>query len=215
MTNDKNCSDDRVGRYLRGELSRKDTEELEVDMFNDETVFNEVIFQSMLKKGMRISIINNDLKDLSVARRFKFLTIQNGVSFLLILLLGVQSWNNNLMQQELLNLSAPEIEVPIVSLELNTRSSRKESSGKHILITSAKSVLLRVDVSSWYLDEYMVNLKIKNESEYKWRRVAPDKYGYITIKLAKEEGSIMDVTIEVANSGDETLFAHYIVIKDN
>ncbi|WP_376693051.1 hypothetical protein [Wenzhouxiangella sp. EGI_FJ10409] len=192
----------RVEEYVRGHADDETARQLEIEMLEDDDLFERVQTEDLLRRGFEETerVASSDRpKRQSGSTPLPRLGWALAASFAAVTVaLGLYSSQLN---ERIDNLQAPSAGIPVVTL-FEQRSLLPEPADSTLQLTGHKGpALLEIDVSGYSHASFQLEL-VRDEGNLIWEAQTPDERGYLTVMLP-EAGELKSIVVR--SPGGQTL----------
>jgi hypothetical protein len=177
--------DKAVKDYVRNRADDEAARQLEIEMLEDDELFDAVQTETLLREGMGTSA-QTEATDAS-GRRGGWMAPAGwalAATFAAAaVLLGLYATG---LQERVESLEAPSAGLPVVTLFDQRSTLLGEAPAPQTLQTGATGALIEIDVSAAGSETYALTLETPSR-RYEWTGMEPDQRGYLTIFLPPNE----------------------------
>lgn len=192
----------RVERYLRGQADDETARQMEIDMLEDDDLFERVQTEDLLKRGFaedeRIASLDEDANQERSAflPRLGWALAASFAAFAVTLsLYSLQ------LSERIETLQSPTIGLPVITLLEQRSALLPENGPPRSMATGSSGALIEIDVSGIENDRFTLTVNT-DRRRYEWSAVKRDERGYVTL-LLPPNATVQ--TILVRGRGNEIL----------
>lgn len=194
MNNAPEDRDRRVEEYVRGQADDETARQLEIEMLEDDDLFERVQTEDLLRRGFEETerVASSDRPEQqSGSTPLPRLGWALAASFAAVAVaLGLYS---SQLSQQIDNLQAPSAGIPVVTL-FEQRSLLPEPADPAVSLAGHEGpVLLEIDVSGYAHDSFQLEL-VREEGNLIWDKQVPDERGYLTV-MAPESRALKSIKV--------------------
>lgn len=184
----------RVEDYVRGKADDETARQLEIEMLEDDDLFERVQTEDLLRRGFIET--GRDASSDRQQRSFKAAPLPRlgwalAASFAAVAVaLGLYALQ---LSERIGNLQAPSAGIPVVTL-FDQRSLLPEPADPAAALAGHRGpVLLEIDVSGFAHDSFQLEL-VRDEGSLVWEEQVPDERGYLTV-MAPESRTLKSIRV--------------------
>lgn len=177
--------DRRIAAYLRGQTSDKDARKLELEMLEDDDLFERVQTEDLLRRGLELgetkrASSSDSAGEPSPSAPLPHLAWGLAAAFgAAALLLGVYSMQLN---EQIETLQSPTPGLPVITLFEQRSLLPETTTGAPLLTDHEGPAFLEIDVSAHRHDAFQLEL-VRATGSLIWEAQTPDERGYLTVMV--------------------------------
>lgn len=200
---------ERVHRYLRNEMDADQAHQFELDMMDDDELFQCYEQEYALQQGLRTTVVSQSQ---SWHERLSSLlpAWQALAAALLIAILGVglgiQHLHLHRAQQQLAHWQQTSSQVHVLTVESQRSLSTNHQSQTLTVPSNTGFALIEVDVSAFADEQYRVRFD-NHQTESPWQNSNRDSRGYLTLLIPLSQATPKPSQLEIATMDEHTLFS--------
>lgn len=200
MTKHQQSQAERVARYLRGEMTEDEASQLEVAMFDDDALFNEVRVQEALVRGIRETEIETvRFKTRPAGWHWGYAAF---ASLTMVVLGSTVVWQYSEIEQLNQQLQAqqlPRVQVPVYTIQTRRGLNADDEVHRIEYPEGTESVLIEIDVSGYDSEWFSLVLKEDDGEEMRWDGLVMNERGFLTVQIFLSDSEDTAYAIGVVN----------------
>jgi hypothetical protein len=178
--------DKRIADYVRNRADEETARQLEIDMLDDDELFEAVQAEAMLQEGLALSGTEDDSARTTKPRRGWVTTTgwALAATFAAVAVgLGIHSVQ---LDRQIEALQSPTAGLPVITLYDQRSALLGETEEPTSLAIGSQGALVEIDVSTAETDRFRLTLQTERR-RYEWEAVEKDERGYVTVMLPPHE----------------------------